>query len=147
MTEFLIANMAPLMFASMILFLLFGFPVAFALAANGILFGLIGIELGLLVDAVSEVIDIPDRQIEPRVNRRVMPPALEPHRPRTPACRRDRAAAVTLGDLVEHDPGRALVVALGAAWGGSHAPPAIMVVVSCCAPRRPSLRWPTSWLT
>ena len=48
MTEFIIANMAPLMFASMILFLLFGFPVAFALAANGILFGLIGIELGLL---------------------------------------------------------------------------------------------------
>ncbi len=48
MTEFVIANMAPLMFASMVLFLLFGFPVAFALAANGILFGLVGIELGRL---------------------------------------------------------------------------------------------------
>lgn len=46
MTEFLIANMAPIMFASMIVFLLAGFPVAFALAANGVLFGLIGIELG-----------------------------------------------------------------------------------------------------
>ena len=48
MTAFLIANMAPLMFASLVVFLLLGYPVAFALAANGIAFGLIGIELGLL---------------------------------------------------------------------------------------------------
>jgi TRAP-type mannitol/chloroaromatic compound transport system permease large subunit len=48
MTQFLIANMAPLMFAGLVVFLLLGYPVAFALAANGILFGLIGIELGLL---------------------------------------------------------------------------------------------------
>ena len=48
MTEFLIANMAPVMFATLVLFLLSGFPVAFSLAANGLLFGLIGIELGLL---------------------------------------------------------------------------------------------------
>ncbi|MFM7523796.1 MAG: TRAP transporter large permease subunit [Betaproteobacteria bacterium] len=48
MTEFLIANMAPVMFATLVLFLLSGFPVAFSLAANGFLFGLIGIELGLL---------------------------------------------------------------------------------------------------
>jgi tripartite ATP-independent transporter DctM subunit len=47
-TAFLAANLAPLMFAAMVAFLLFGYPVAFALAANGILFGLIGIELGLL---------------------------------------------------------------------------------------------------
>ena len=47
MTEFLIANMAPIIFVSLIFFLLLGFPVAFALAANGIIFGLIGIELGL----------------------------------------------------------------------------------------------------
>jgi tripartite ATP-independent transporter DctM subunit len=46
--EFLTANMAPLMFASLIVVLLLGYPVAFALAANGIVFGLIGIELGLL---------------------------------------------------------------------------------------------------
>ena len=59
MTEFIIANMAPLMFASMILFLLFGFPVAFALAANGILFGLIGIELGLLNGALFQA--LPER--------------------------------------------------------------------------------------
>ncbi|MBP6130718.1 TRAP transporter large permease subunit [Thauera sp.] len=59
MTEFVIANMAPLMFASMVLFLLFGFPVAFALAANGILFGLVGIELGLLHGALFQA--LPER--------------------------------------------------------------------------------------
>ena len=59
MTEFLIANMAPIMFASMIVFLLAGFPVAFALAANGVLFGLIGIELGLLGPQLFQA--LPDR--------------------------------------------------------------------------------------
>ena len=48
MIEFLIANMAPIMFATLVVFLLSGFPVAFSLAANGLLFGLIGIEVGLL---------------------------------------------------------------------------------------------------
>ena len=52
MTAFLIANMAPLMFAALVVFLLLGYPVAFALAANGIVFGLIGIELGLLSPAL-----------------------------------------------------------------------------------------------
>ncbi|EJW09367.1 TRAP dicarboxylate transporter, DctM subunit [Rhodovulum sp. PH10] len=47
MIEFFIANMAPIMFASLVVFLLLGYPVAFALAANGLMFGLIGIELGL----------------------------------------------------------------------------------------------------
>jgi TRAP-type mannitol/chloroaromatic compound transport system permease large subunit len=47
MTEFIIANMAPIIFGSLVVFLLLGFPVAFALAANGIIFGWIGIELGL----------------------------------------------------------------------------------------------------
>jgi len=47
MTAFLIANMAPIIFASLVFFLLLGFPVAFALAANGIIFGWVGIELGL----------------------------------------------------------------------------------------------------
>jgi TRAP-type mannitol/chloroaromatic compound transport system permease large subunit len=47
MTEFIIANMAPIIFISLVGFLLLGFPVAFALGANGIIFGLIGIELGL----------------------------------------------------------------------------------------------------
>jgi TRAP-type mannitol/chloroaromatic compound transport system permease large subunit len=48
MTAFIIHNMAPLMFGALVVFMLFGYPVAFALAANGIIFGLIGIELGLL---------------------------------------------------------------------------------------------------
>ncbi|MFA5914873.1 MAG: TRAP transporter large permease subunit [Burkholderiales bacterium] len=48
MTEFLTNNMAPMMFGALVFFLLVGYPVAFALAANGILFGLIGVELGLL---------------------------------------------------------------------------------------------------
>jgi TRAP-type mannitol/chloroaromatic compound transport system permease large subunit len=48
MTAFLIANMAPIIFASLVVFLLLGYPVAFSLAANGIVFGLIGIELGML---------------------------------------------------------------------------------------------------
>ena len=45
--EFFIANMAPIMFGTLVVFLLLGFPVAFALAANGILYGLIGMELDL----------------------------------------------------------------------------------------------------
>ncbi|MGZ5047563.1 MAG: TRAP transporter large permease [Usitatibacter sp.] len=48
MTAFLIANMAPIMFGALVVFLLIGYPVAFALAANGIFFGLLGIHLGLL---------------------------------------------------------------------------------------------------
>ncbi len=48
MTTVLIANMAPLMFAALVVFLLFGYPIAFALAAHGLIFGTIGIELGLL---------------------------------------------------------------------------------------------------
>jgi len=59
MTEFLIANMAPIIFISMVIFLLVGFPVAFALAANGIVFGLLGIELGLLGPQLFQA--LPDR--------------------------------------------------------------------------------------
>ena len=59
MAEFIIANMAPLMFGALVVFLLFGYPVAFALAANGIVFGLIGIELGLLTPALFQA--LPER--------------------------------------------------------------------------------------
>ena len=48
MTAFIIHNMAPIMFAALVAFLLLGYPVAFALAANGLIFALIGIELGLV---------------------------------------------------------------------------------------------------
>ena len=39
--------MAPLMFVALIVILLLGYPVAFSLAANGLLFALIGIQSGL----------------------------------------------------------------------------------------------------
>ena len=41
MTAFLIHNIAPLMFASLIVVMLLGYPVAFALGAVGIGFGLL----------------------------------------------------------------------------------------------------------
>jgi TRAP-type mannitol/chloroaromatic compound transport system permease large subunit len=44
---FVTENMAPIMFAALVGFLLLGYPVAFALAANGLFFAVIGIELGL----------------------------------------------------------------------------------------------------
>jgi len=47
MVELLIHYMAPIMFASLVVFLLLGYPVAFSLAANGLIFAFIGIELGL----------------------------------------------------------------------------------------------------
>jgi TRAP-type mannitol/chloroaromatic compound transport system permease large subunit len=48
MEQFIIANLAPIMFGALVIFLLSGFPVAFSLAANGLFFGFVGIELGLL---------------------------------------------------------------------------------------------------
>ena len=48
MTEFLIAYLAPIMFGGLILFLMTGFPVAFALAATGMVFGWIAVELQIV---------------------------------------------------------------------------------------------------
>ena len=45
--EFIAHNLAPIMFAGLICFLLVGFPVAFSLGACGLFFAFIGIELGL----------------------------------------------------------------------------------------------------
>src|SRR5260370_17023387 len=47
MTALFIQNMAPIMFASLVFFLLLGYPVAFSLAANGLIFGVVGIWLNL----------------------------------------------------------------------------------------------------
>src|SRR5215475_13436839 len=47
MEAFLIHNMAPIMFAALVVVLLLGYPAAFSLAATGLVFALIGIELGL----------------------------------------------------------------------------------------------------
>ena len=48
MIDFLQAYMAPVMFAGLILFLLMGYSVAFSLAACGLMFGWIGVEIGML---------------------------------------------------------------------------------------------------
>jgi len=47
MTAFITANFVPLLFCGLLLFLLSGFPVAFSLAATGLFFGFIGMEVGL----------------------------------------------------------------------------------------------------
>jgi TRAP-type mannitol/chloroaromatic compound transport system permease large subunit len=47
MTQFIAQNFVPLMFSGLLFFLLTGIPVAFGLAATGLLFGYIGIEAGL----------------------------------------------------------------------------------------------------
>ncbi|PSJ60984.1 TRAP transporter large permease [Pseudaminobacter soli (ex Li et al. 2025)] len=45
MMHLIAENMAPIMFCSLIVFLLLGYPVAFSLAANGLFFFFIGVEL------------------------------------------------------------------------------------------------------
>ncbi len=49
MEAILIHNMAPIMFGSLVFFLLLGYPAAFSLGAVGLIFALLGIELGLFV--------------------------------------------------------------------------------------------------
>ena len=46
MTSFLIANMAPIMFASLVIILLLGYPAAFSLGAVGLIYAFVGIQLG-----------------------------------------------------------------------------------------------------
>jgi len=46
-SAFIAANFVPLLFAGLLVFLLTGFPVAFALAATGLLFGLLGMAADL----------------------------------------------------------------------------------------------------
>ena len=53
MIEFIAENLAPIMFLSLIVFLLLGYPVAFSLAANGLLFFIIGVELAPLSDSIN----------------------------------------------------------------------------------------------
>jgi TRAP-type mannitol/chloroaromatic compound transport system permease large subunit len=45
MIELLAHNLAPIIFASLVIFLLYGYPVSFALAANGLIFFVIGVWL------------------------------------------------------------------------------------------------------
>ncbi len=46
MEAFFIANMAPIMFGALVIFLLLGYPAAFSLGAVGLIFAIVGIELG-----------------------------------------------------------------------------------------------------
>ncbi len=56
--EFLAHNLAPIMFAGLICFLLVGFPVAFSLGACGLFFAFIGIELGVLPEALLQAMPL-----------------------------------------------------------------------------------------
>ncbi len=56
--EFFVAHFVPLMFLGLALFLVTGFPVAFALAATGLLFGLIGMEAGLFPPTLFQALPL-----------------------------------------------------------------------------------------
>ncbi|MSQ65280.1 MAG: TRAP transporter large permease subunit [Limnohabitans sp.] len=56
--EFFIHNLAPIMFLGLIIFLLLGFPVAFSLGACGLFFGFIGIEFGVLPEALLQALPL-----------------------------------------------------------------------------------------
>ena len=58
MIELLAANMAPVMFASLVVFLLVGFPVAFSLGACGLFYALVGIELGLMPASLMQALPL-----------------------------------------------------------------------------------------
>ncbi len=49
MITFFADNLAPLMFFGLIIFMVIGYPAAFSLAAVGLFFGFIAIEMGLSV--------------------------------------------------------------------------------------------------
>jgi len=58
MEAFIAANIAPLMFGSLVLFLLIGYPVAFSLGACGMFYALVGIELGLMPASLMQALPL-----------------------------------------------------------------------------------------
>src|SRR6185312_14047080 len=58
MMHFIGSNMAPIMFASLIVFLLFGYPVAFSLGACGLFFGVVGVEMGLMPQTLLQALPL-----------------------------------------------------------------------------------------
>jgi len=54
--ELFVDNLAPIMFANLVVFLLLGFPVTFSLAATGILYGLVAIEFDLMQPALFQAL-------------------------------------------------------------------------------------------
>src|SRR4051794_15037701 len=58
MTQFITANLAPIMFMGLIVFMLVGFPVAFSLGACGLFFGIIGIQMGVLPESLMQALPL-----------------------------------------------------------------------------------------
>jgi tripartite ATP-independent transporter DctM subunit len=58
MMQFIAQNLAPIMFGGLIFFLLFGFPVAFSLAACGLFFGVVGIQMGVLPESLLQALPL-----------------------------------------------------------------------------------------
>jgi GntP family gluconate:H+ symporter len=56
--DIITSNMAPIMFGGLIIFLLMGFPVAFSLGACGLFFGFIGVQMGLLPEALLQALPL-----------------------------------------------------------------------------------------
>jgi TRAP-type mannitol/chloroaromatic compound transport system permease large subunit len=56
--QFILQNLAPIMFAGLIIFMLMGFPVAFSLGACGLFFGLVGVQLGALPEALLQALPL-----------------------------------------------------------------------------------------
>ena len=58
MVEFLQINFVPVLFAGLLVFLMMGFPVAFSLAATGLAFGFLGMELDLIPDVLFQALPL-----------------------------------------------------------------------------------------
>lgn len=58
MTELLHANMAPIMFAGLVAFLIMGYSVAFSLAACGLFFGFVAISLGIVPPTLIQALPL-----------------------------------------------------------------------------------------
>src|SRR5450830_924066 len=56
--QFLAQNIAPIMFAGLIIILLLGLPVAFNLCACALFFGFVGIQVGLLPEALLQALPL-----------------------------------------------------------------------------------------
>jgi TRAP-type mannitol/chloroaromatic compound transport system permease large subunit len=58
MIEFLQLNFVPVLFVGLLVFLVIGFPVAFSLAATGLAFGFLGMEVGLFPDVLFQALPL-----------------------------------------------------------------------------------------
>ena len=58
MPNVIVENLAPLMFASLVVFLLIGYPVAFSLGACGLFFAVVGIELGAMPSGLLQALPL-----------------------------------------------------------------------------------------